>query len=213
MANNIVAYAGIECFDLILYQARILSKLGRKVLIMENRAAGAFYYTIPRPFGIDGEINPVTYRRIDFAVTSLPEGVKENYDDIFITHDFQIPEEEYNRVVFSTDLLLHHMKMVSSLFIQSKCQNKSLLVRNIIEVNVNTKYLFGQLGKNISIDYIDFDELDYENAILCQHNQTMQFVGLSRKTKKFLLKEIGLLCPEVETRAINKAYKAAQGGR
>jgi hypothetical protein len=212
MVNNTVAYVGIECFDLILYQARILSKLGRKVLIMENGDTGAFYYTIPRPFGTEKLINPVSYRHVDFAVMSLPEDMKKEYDDIFISYGFHNPKDECDKIIFSTDLHLHHMKMINDMYMQNKCMNKSLLIRNVIDVNVNAKYVFRQLGENIDINFIDFDEIDYGNAILCQHYQTMGFCGLSKKARDYLLKEVRSLCPDIGNKTLFNAYKAAQRG-
>jgi hypothetical protein len=212
MANNIVAYAGIECFDLILYQARILSKMERKVLILENTDLGALKFTIPMPLGMDPFIHPITYRHIDFAIMALTTDLIELYDDIFISYGFYVPEAEYRRIVFTTDLYLHNMKKIIALMKHNNCEKYSLLVRNVIDVDVPS-HLFEELGSDKDIDYIDFDEYDYENALLCQHYQSIRFSSVSRKTKKYLLKQIKLLYPDISKKTLNNAYKSAKGGK
>lgn len=216
MANNIIVYVGIENFDLVLYLSRILAKLGRKVLVMEYCDIGVFDCIIPKPAGIDSTKEPITYRHVDFAKSPITEDMKRYYDDILITFGFNNPGNlACSRIVIVTDLYLHNITRLKPCLLESNCQDKSFLIRNIVNVNINPKIMqehFGSQVEKDNLSLINYDENDISNAILCQHNQSIRFLNISNEMKKYLIKEAMKLCPNMKKKKIMDAYTAARKG-
>ncbi|MFT4145757.1 MAG: hypothetical protein QM644_14990 [Mobilitalea sp.] len=216
MANNIVAYIGVENFDYILYLARILSKLERKVLILESSASKALEYIFPSVNGININKEPVTYRQIDYGKFPLTDAVINSYDDILISYGMNSRISEHcTRVAIVSDPFLHNLYSTKSMVSQIRCKDKAVLIRNMISTNHGieriSNELEGMIEKN-KIDFIYLDESNIINAIHCVSEQSFVFVGINRELKSYLLKEAGMHYPDIKEKKLLEAYKAARKG-
>ena len=215
MANNVIAYYGIENYDLIIYLSKILSNLNKKVIVLDHSEARGLFYTIPLPKGIDVVKEPITFRHVDFSVMPLTDKILEQYDDVLVSYGFNMPENMvFSKAVYVTDLYLHNIVRVNKI-LTDICMN-SLLVRNIVDVKYDTDMIMEHTGFKIDkseIDFIAHDENDVANAIMCQHNKSFRFMNISGDVKKYLIKEVRKLYPNIDNKRINAAYLEARKGK
>ncbi|MDF2842242.1 MAG: hypothetical protein K0R00_668 [Herbinix sp.] len=216
MANNIVAYIGIENFDYILYLARILSKLDRKVLILESSNSKAFEYVFPSVNGINVNKEPVTYRHLDYGKFPLTDDIINVYDDILISYGMNGDVSEYcTRVTIVSDPFLHNLATTKNMISQLLCKDKTVLIRNMISTNYGSKNISNELEGLIEKDKIDFvylDESNLANAIRCVSEQSVVFVAINKELQSYLLKVAGMHYPDLKEKKLREAYKAARKG-
>lgn len=216
MANNIVAYIGVENFDYILYLARILSKLERKVLVLESSDSKALEYVFPSVNGINVNKVPVTYRQIDYGKFTLTEDVINAYDDILISYGMNAEVSKHcTRVAIVSDPFLHNLYPIKNMFLQIKCNDKAVLIRNMVSTYQGIEKISNELEGLIEkekIDFIYLDETNVTNAIRCVSEQSLVFISINRELKSYLLKEAGLHYPDIEEKKLLEAYKAARKG-
>ena len=219
MANNIVAYVGQDSFDIILYMSRILQKLGKRVLIVDNSETGALSESIPQLKGIDVSSSLLTYRRVDFTTKVIDEKITDNYDEVLIDFGCNEPGiilSYISRVVYITTMFDFVIKKVSGVnFYDGLEASRSLLVREALEINIATEDIVekldkGVLAKDVSVLYRD--DRDYENSLICHCNQIFKFTKISTMLKTYLIGEIRILCPDVTEKHIKAAYTKAKKG-
>lgn len=216
MANNIVAYIGVENFDYILYLTRILAKLDRKVLILDNSESNYFDYLFPTVTGIDTEREPITYRHINYGKFGLTEDIINEYDDILISYGMNSNISEHcTRVVIVSDPFLNNLCTIKNLITQTPCKNQAVLIRNMVNINNGMENIIRELEGLVEEEKIDFvyiDEADINNAVMCIAEKSFMFAGISRGLKAYLIKEAGIHYPELKTRSLQDAFKAARKG-
>lgn len=216
MANNIVAYIGIDSFDIVLYQAYILSKLGKKVLVIDHTNTRAIACSIPIPQGLDISKDSITIRRVDFSTMMLDESIIGAYDDILIAYHTYMENTShmFTKVIYVTDLYLHSMEHIRTTLDISGVK-KSLVIRNVVGVKITQDMIIYHTGTKIApeeITYIYMDENDISNAILCQFNQKVCFTRISKQMREYLLKETKAFYPDIEYKDIKEAYRKARKG-
>jgi hypothetical protein len=216
LAKNIIAYVGIDNFDLILYQAGILSKLGKRVLVLDHSDTGGLSYSFPVPLGLDIEKEQATFRQVDVGRVPLTAKLSSGYDDILIAYGYQKDIINYdlcNRFIGVSDLYLHNLSRMKKVL--ENINDYSLVIRDVVRIKISPENVIDLAGGTISrenADFIYFNENDVANALLCQYNQSYPFPGASRDIRKYLLKSTKKLYPEINEKAICQAYKKAQKG-
>lgn len=217
MENNIIAYVGIDNSDNILYLSRILSKLDKKILIVDHSDTKAITYSIPQLDGIDMKLDTVTYRKVDFTQMDLSERIVKKYDIVLIDYGFSPRRKELgycNRIVYVTDLYLHNTNKLYCME-DYDISIKSLLIRNLLGIKISPESVAIQIEKNIPVENItllSFNENDLVNSIINQYNQSFRFTNISRQLKSYLIREISSLYPEILKKDIVKAYQKARKG-
>ena len=220
MVSEVVTYIGLNCFDLILYQACVLKKLQKKVLIIEVNdkvEQCPFSSMLQLPIGLEAKKDIITYRRIDFAFFLPGIEMLNHYDTVFISAGLTKQPYGFSRYreVYVTDLFIQNIESVKRIMRESLCAERSLVIRNNVFSYLNLDLLSaemeGLLDKTATM-IIDMNENDQFNALLCQNVQSLKFTLLSGTMKKYLLCELGKLCPEANKREIYHAYKAASRG-
>lgn len=221
LANNIVAYIGIDNFDHILYLSRILSHLGKKVLLIDHSDTLSLKYSIPMPDGLDCSSDMVDYKHVEFTTSEISEEIKEKYDDIIIFCGFNPREEDINscnRVVFVTDQYRYNYDRVSSLYPNDSNVSQiepELLVKEATTSKITANVITDHMGitfspNNISVLY--FDEQDYNNSLICHFNQSFQFKKISKQLQDYLIREVSRFYPESSIKDIISSYKRARKG-
>lgn len=219
MANNVVAFIGIESFDIILYLSRILCQLGRNVLIADHTDQRALTHSIPQMQGIDPETNIITYRHVDFTAQRINSILANQYDDILIDcgcNGIGFDPELITCIIYVTDLYGFHLVRISALDDYSHIGIKQkLLVREVVATKYTAEDIVNRINKRINSNMISVlyrDDLDYQNGVLCQNNQYFSFLRISRTFRKYLLREVYSLYPQLSKKQIKSAYYKSQKG-
>ncbi len=219
MANNIVAFVGYNSFDIILYLSRILYMLGRRILVVDYSDTKALTLSFPQIPGIDTLSNCISYRNIDFTAQSLDNHLVEQYDDILIDCGFKKPQFELellSRIVYITDMYVFNMKKLGEMACYDNLKaQRALLIREAGNTIITSQYVNEIISKNISEDMVTVlyrDDSDYDNGLLCQHNQMSSFTNMSWMLRDYLINEVLLLCSEMSKKQIKAAYMKARKG-
>lgn len=221
MASNIVAYAGINNFDNIMYLSNILSKLGKKVLLVDHSVNHALLYSIPLPKGICCHKNIITYRQIDVTSKVIDQNIAADYDNVFISYGFMEPSDDIrlcNQFILVTNLYrFNYERRISSLYTTfiSDFEKRSILIKDVVDLNITPIILAEHINLNIPMENISslyFDEKDYVNGLVCHHNSNFQMKYISKQHRIYLLDELGKLYPEITKKQIRAACRHARKG-
>jgi hypothetical protein len=218
MANNIIAYAGLESFDTILYLSRILQRLDHKVLVVDNSDSLALTRSVPQISELDTKLTTISYRRVDFTrMPVLPE-LAEEYDDVLIGCGMKEPDTSVNlftRVVFVTDMFEYNLLRLADISKYYNCNcEKELLIRDAIFSKISPEQISERIGIETSEDKTAIlyrDEKDYTNALNSHINQVFT-LNLSGIYKKYLIDKVIGLCKNVTRKEVIRAYKEARNG-
>jgi len=221
MANNIVAYIGVDNYDHLIYFAKILANLGNKVLIIDHSDTGSMKSSTPLPEGIEFDKEIITYRGVDFTAAEITQEIIEVYDDILISYCFQEDLKEIhrcNRYIFVTDLHRYNLERLIKIIKRYRLKeefNNELLVRDVIDSKISPDMLAEQLNhnfnlKNLSVLYLDGK--DYANSLVCHYNGDFSFRHISGQLKKYLIKEVKSFYPELNHKQVYTAYLHARRG-
>lgn len=219
MANNVVAYVGCDCFDIILYLSSILQKLGKRVLIIDYSESGSLRYSIPSPKGLEVSRDIITYRKVDYTSKEFNIAEAGEYDDILIAFGFKAPPDvsACNHIVYVSDLFTFNQERLAEFcrgVIASENTGKSLLIRNVVYNRMSGIISEGLAEQfdNIVRSYHYYDERDYENSLNCNLNGTVRFSGISKCLRTYLKCEIISLYPNIGKKTLCKAVKKAEKG-
>lgn len=219
--NNVVVYAGIEVFDIVIYLGKILSKLGRKVLIIDHSETQLLSNSIPRPEEISCNEHIIHYNDVDYTCLPLDEEMIEKYDDILITKGFNEPDEGINRCTrlsYVTDLYKHKSWSLGKLgynnFIGEDIQ-RDLLIKSRYDVSIEENVLAKIIDQKIDqkdIRIFLYDDKDERKRLISHHNKTFNLKGITRQMKKHLTSEASKYLAQVEKDQLKKAIKALRAG-
>jgi hypothetical protein len=219
LVSNIVAYIGIDNFDNILYLSRILSKLGKKVLVMDHSESLSVQYSIPQPRGMDCRKEIITYRKVDFTTQEINQAMREEYDDILIYCGFQKKDSDIaccNRIIFVTDLYRYNCARITDTSMVCDASNKieqELLIKDAAPIKITPDILVERMGLSIPSEHISIlyhDERDYTNGLVYHYNGSFRLKGISKARKKYLLEEVKKLHPEINFNQTKTAYRRAR---
>lgn len=218
MANNIVAYVGIESFDTILYLSRIMQRLGRKVLIADNSDTLALTYSVPQISDLNTNENIITNRRVDFTRMSISEELAAQYDDVLVDCGMKEPATAihlFTRIVYVTDLFEYNIQRIAGVGRYYDCGcDKVLLIRNAVDAKISSQQISQQISKEISPDRIQVlyrDELDYERTLNCHINQVFA-LKVSRGYREYLIGQVSTMCDTIPRKEIKEAFREAKNG-
>lgn len=221
MANNVIAYVGIDYFDHIIYTARILVKLGMKVLIVDHSDTLALLSSIPIPKGISVHNDIITFKKMDFTLAEISQTLLEAYDDILISYGFKKPTADIaycNRIVYVTDLYRYNhtrLKKYCTMYHLDNITNRELVIKDVIESKVPTDMIAERIGvtfpdKNITV--LLRDDNDYYNSIINHTNNSFYFARTSKQLRRHLIQETGILYPNLKPKQLSSACQRAGKG-
>lgn len=217
MANNIVGYIGIENFEMLLYLARILNKLRRKVLLIDLTAEKDLSSCIPVPAGLDPIDDIISYYGVDFTEKVASPDLFNEYDDVLISFGFNASAaiQYCSKVVYTVNQMLHNINRLASLDpIAGK--KKYLIIKDMVNSKITPEYIIDCLKIPFEPEHIitlDFDEIDMRYKILAQHDSVYQFRRITKKAKRYLITTVKELYPEVPDKELREAYWLAERGR
>lgn len=215
MANNVVAFVGIECFDNIQYMARILSNLGKKVLVIDYSETEALTWSVPQINFIDIKKDIINYRHVDYTNQKITDDMLKVYDDVIVAFGFNIIDEviySCNKINYVTDLYINNIEKLNRIN-DYNTEKKYLLIRNVLGIKISPESVALQIEKNIPSEnttILPFSENDLSNGLINQYNQTICFTNISRPYKELLYKQIQILYPDITKDKLKVAYKKAR---
>jgi hypothetical protein len=217
MASNVIAYIGNDSFDLILYQSRILQRLGRKVLIADYNETSALTYSIPKVGGIDTFTEINTYRNVDFTRKVINEIVISEYDDVLIDCGYSEPLFNISiltKIIYVADMFRFTLKKLKHIAYYDDLNiKKELLIREASDIKMTAAQMVSILQKNINkVQILYHDEGDYQNALLCHYNQITRFTGASVRLKEYLLSELKEMVKNITYKQLKSALNKAKRG-
>ncbi len=215
MNKNWLGFFGSDKYDIILYFSRFLLKLDKKVLVLDLSENKAVSYSIPNP----EQLKEVDYRGVVFSTDLNSLDLEKEYDYILIDFGFNANNmllSDCEKVIYVTDQQVHHIEPLT-VFCNSHTledsQKEFLIVKDCLSTKVKVEYIAKKLGKQFGENEVFtmfFDETDYGNRLLAQHTYNFKFKGSSD------VKAICMALIEHENlskKALNKAYKRAEGGK
>lgn len=206
-----IALIGSDKSEIVLYFAKLLKQLGKKILIVDSSETKAlFYATHANEFTKEGLVD---YQGIDFNFGIKKMNLKD-YD--FILHDFgyqfQNPSlADYEEVWLVTDGQIHNVKRFSGLFLKAN-QKRVLLFKNMAHGKINARYLLLELQSlevTESNCYTFFFNIeDLKTAINCQYDHVSYFDRISGEYFDFFCEQL----PEFKRKELKRAFKRAGRG-
>lgn len=214
--TKVVAFVGIESYDLIHYLSRLIRKLGGKSLLVDYSDSRSLAHTINNPLVPDGEI--VDYRGVDFITDSCDENLFSNYDYVFIDFGFNTRNpylKHCEEIYFVTDLQRQNAARLR-LVQPNDDQYCSLVIREMVSSKVGADAIKAQLP-NISFSEDDSnvyeiyaDTTNTSTALSIQYDNVFQFNRVSSDVKEFLF---GFLSVDYDEKKLKAAFKAASKGK
>lgn len=215
--NNVVAFVGIESFDNIQYMARMLSNLGKKVLVIDYSETEALIWSVPQIKFIDINKDIINYRQVDYTNKNITDNMLKTYDVVIVAFGFNIIEEvilSCNIINYVTDLYINNIEKLNRIN-DYNTEKKYLLIRNVMDIKISPETVALQIEKNIPIEntsILPFSENDQINGLINQHNHSIHFTNISKAFKELLYKQINELYPDITKDKLKEAYKRARKG-
>ncbi len=220
-----VVYVGVEVFDILIYLGQILSKLGRKVLVIDHSETKLLSSSIPSPIDISCTENLVHYHNIDFTCLPLNKEMKEKYEDILIASGFNEAYKDISkstRLVYVTDLYRHNSWRLGSLGygnILGKYTQRELLIKSRNDVTIEPLVIAKIIDQNIlkeDTSILFNEDKDERKRLIGHHNMSFYLRGISKNMRIYLRNEVGKYVPNIEKQDLKKAmspraYKHGKG--
>lgn len=219
MVNNVIAFIGCDKYELILYLARILYHLGKKVLMVDYSENEALYQCIPVPLTLQESNNYIDYRGIEFVKGhKIKTHDFSDYDVVLMDLGFFIDVELLNactKICYVTDMQLHHINNIKKL--EGKCDvQKCLVIKDAFSCKITPEYIMNQVGQDLEkkcIYQFFQDPYDYMYKINSQYNDKFIFPKLSKEVQSFLKDMIMQLDDTLSEKQYSLAYKKAERGK
>ena len=217
-----IGFVGTDKHDLILYLARILHHLGKKVLIFDGSETGALTACVPCPDGLENSI--IEYRGLNFANIrryhgSLNEELLNLGTEIILAdYGYEMNEKDagsVNHMIYVTDQQKHNIERLLPVATY-KCESKYLIVRDTVGYKIGPESIKVELGlydipegRTFSIFH---DEVDAKYKLKCQYEIIFSFKKLSMTAKNALKGLIKEVFPDTDNKALALAFRKAEKG-
>ena len=218
MANNIVAYVGIESFDTILYLSRIMQRLGRRVLVVDNSETLALSVSVPRISDLNTYETTISYRRVDFTNMPVTEELAAEYEDVLIDCGMKVPVTSillFTKIIYVTDLFEYNIRRIADISDYNNCNcEKLLLIRNTLYTKIAVDKISQRISKTIPIENTKVlyrEDKDYENSLNSHINQVFT-LNLSKVYKEYLIDQVISMCSNFTRKEIKEAFRKAKNG-
>lgn len=187
MLTNAIGFVGIDCYDLILYLAKVLSVLGERVLVSDNSDTGALSCCIPEI--TTWESGTVNYFGVD--CTQDVNTIDESYNWVFIDFGFSGRERELecDEIYYVTDYKRHNVKAIAEhllsadilcgLIMRDRLTSKITMQSVLVDINSNT------IAEDASYEIFE-QQSDLTAQLMMQYNVGLSFKLMSQSMKEFI---------------------------
>lgn len=226
---NWYGFVGSDKYELILCFSRFLTKLKKKVLIVDLSETKSVLCSIPKM----EELSTYEFRGVTFSDERDALSGSADYDYVLIDFGLCCIDtllSECKKVVLVTDQQMHHVQPLSEIvhvYAQhsylpnensslgtGRMQDWFLVVRDYVGSGMKPRHILKMLDVNVpdeNVFTILFDEADYARRLLIQYEHKFRFDSASD------IKDVcmALIMPEptFTKKLLNKAYKKAERGK
>lgn len=219
MRNNVIGFVGIDNYEVILYLARILDNLGKKVLLVDYTTCGELEICIPIPEGLYSDTDIIKYYGLNYTRQPLDQELVKDYDDILIDFGFNYIKsalEMCTEIVYAVDQQKHNINLLTC-FPDDKIQAdipRRLIIKDFVGGKIDQKYILTKIHKSVAGDVYVFDQdsIDRKKKLLVQYNTLFDFRKISAGIKSFLRQSVKNFHPDVSEKVLKDAYSKAERG-
>lgn len=219
MADKIIAFVGVDKYELILYLSRILYHLNKKVLLVDFSENEALLQSVTIPETLKEDPGYIDYRGIDFIQGQYFQWrMTKDYNFILIDMGFHNDNEiiKYcNKVIYVTDLQLHNLKRIKNPD-SFDINNQYLIIKDVFECKIKPDFVLEQIDLNVYEHHVFIlfqDSVDFKVKVLSQYDHSFTFGNLSKPIQCFLKDMTMVLVEGITEKQINTAYHKAERGK
>lgn len=208
MSTKFVGFIGIECYDVMLYAAKILRDFHHRVLLIDASTEQSLCSILPDGFDT-AEI--VSYKGIDLLTAyDIDLGSYSDFDYVYINFGWNTTVkaiQQCEEIYCFTDYQKHNYKRLKDVQLD-KQTSRFLVIRNevpaayvddVVEMlehlNFNEQNVYG----------LSISQTDVLAMLRCQHDGTISFSNVSKDMQQ-LIKVV--LEYDVEPKLIAKNWKS-----
>lgn len=203
--EKIVGFVGYECEDIVLYLAKILEKLGKRVAIIDRTEQEMLLEMTELRGGWGKEEKEGDFSGIRITGQSVSH---EEYDSVFYLFGYRLLHPklyECEALIMVTDGAPAHASLLRK--IGNWERKQYLLIRNLIPMKHTEQYLAMLADKEDSFFEIPFDEKDIRMKYSLSSYMDGMVKYLSVGMKGALIAVLGFLSVEDSERAIKETMK------
>lgn len=208
-----VGFIGCYSNDVILMLAKVLSCMGRKVLLWDRNRLRILGVSVPKPEGV------------------CPAQTKIEYDGILFTEQEQCPEEECDIILIDygmdadrksidgceqfivlTDMLLHHIRRLGKQDIPRESVRVCIMRDATERLCRGEKEIsdFLELFPKGEFFFLSPDFKDVKNRYVCETTHEYSMKNASPEMQDIIYRVAAIVCPEYTEREIRKTVRSRE---
>ena len=208
MSTRVLGFVGVECYDLIIYIARVYKQLGKKVLIVDNSTLQSLSHCIT------GLIETNDGNPIDFGGITAVKRLKDllsGFDFIIVyTGRHSHPIIEYATDIYLvTDYQKHNIEQLLSTPLDDDDEPVTIF-RDRVTSKITPETVLSILSSHgfntQKVYHLDDSTEDLASKVLCQYNHFDHFKKVSRSITQFITDVVSL---DFDEKEVTKALKQA----
>lgn len=208
MSTKVLSFTGVECYDLILYIARVYKQLDKQVLLVDNSTSQSLSHCVP------GLVDVNAGTPVDFGGMTATKHIvapPSNFDFVLIytgknAHEIMDYADE---IFLVTDYQKHNVAQLLNTEL-AEDEEPAVIFRDRVTSKITPDTImakFTSCGFNVKTLYALEDTTeDLASKVLCQYNTFDQFRKVSPSIKDLIIKVIS---EDFEEKEVTKALKQA----
>ena len=212
MQRKRVGFAGCYSHDIILILAKVLSCVGKKVLILDWNEQHTLGASVPMPEELSAENEIVEYDGVFFTEQITDEETEASYDAVLIDFGMTGRKKEMGcctELILVTDMLPHHIRRLSGAELPGELV-KECIIRDAVEGHIAGKKElkeFFEAFPNRREFFVPPDRRDVENRCVCETLYEYNINRASSELQGVIYSIAGLLYPEFSEREFRKRLR------
>ena len=205
--EKLVGFVGYECEDIVLYLARILTALGKKVAVVDRTEQEMLLEVLE----LKNEMKKELYADDFYGIWVTDQGVsQEEYDIIFYLFGYRLIHPklyECETLIMVTDGVPAHASLLRK--IGDFWKKQYLVIRNLVPMKHTEQYLAILADNENSYCEIPYDESDIRMRYSLSSYSKCAVKQLSTGMKRaliILLKFLSVECSERSIRDVMKKF-------
>lgn len=214
--KTIVGFIGTDNYDIIMYLAKIFSKLNSRVLLLDYSLNQSLTLCIPHPKDMNSQVEYIDYGGIDFTRTMKIKPNKiSNYDFVFINYGlYHIEDVSYcSHLILTSDIQRHHLDLISNLVIDEE-KLLQFVIKDVYDGVMTGERALKMICKGHSDKgYILYqDSIELRNRTILQEAMYPPLKKVSDSLKTYLINTVKSLCSSVTDNQIKLVMKSMERG-
>lgn len=213
-----VGFVGCYSHDVILLLAKILSCMGKKVLLVDRSRRHTLRASIPVPEGVDVKKNKIEYDGIFYGEAESTMEEREKYDVEIIDFGMELKKEDAlgcTELIIVTDMLLHHIRYLTKAEIPGERVRVCIIRDTIGSIGRKEKAVreFLQMFPNRKEFFLPPDFRDMKNRYVCETMYEYSMRRASPEMQDAILQIAVIFCPGYEEKEIRQKIRMCERRR